>query len=163
MVESTNLRSTILRRLDGPRVLVPNSKVFKDSLTNYHSGRGRRVEVDIGVSYADDLEQARALALDAVRSVPGRDEDREPECFWGEFGGSSINGVVRFWIPEYGQASFLEARSSAIVRVKQAFDEAGVTIPFPIRTLDFGIEGGTPLHAMLGSGSGEDRPDAGAQ
>lgn len=154
VVESTNLRSTIIRRLDGPRVYVPNSQVFKNALTNFMAARGRRVEVGTGVSYADDLDKARQVAIRAVRDIEGRDTSREPECFWTEFGGSSINCTVRFWVEKEGQGDYLAARSEAITRIKSAFDDEGISIPFPIRTLDFGVEGGVALREML---SGPDR------
>lgn len=154
-VESTNLRSTIIRRLDGPRVYVPNSQVFKNPLTNFRARGGRRVDVSTGVSYADDLEKAEKAAMNAVNGIDGRDSDRDPECFWTEFGGSSINCVVRFWLEDEGQRAFLAAQSDAIKRIKTAFDEQDISIPFPIRTLDFGIEGGVALKEMLSKGDGD--------
>ena len=58
------------------------------------------------------------------------------ELFYKEFGDSSINFVVRFWVPFSKQPDYLGAQSEAIERIKQAFDAEGITIPFPIRTLD---------------------------
>lgn len=150
LVENTNLRSTIIRRLDGPLVYVPNSQVFKNALTNYMASKGRRVEVSVGVSYADDLSAAEQIAIDAVKDVDGRDANREPECLWTEFGGSSINCTVRFWLENQGQGDYLSAQSDAIKRIKSAFDREGISIPFPIRTLDFGIgDAGVALEKMI--------------
>jgi small conductance mechanosensitive channel len=59
-----------------------------------------------------------------------------------------MNGRVRFWISQTGQASFLHARSNAVVAIKSAFDREDIMIPFPIRTLDFGIRGGEKLSEM---------------
>lgn len=149
LVERVNLRSTEIRLLDGPIVYLPNRTVFQNRIVNFSQGRGRRVDVEVGVSYADDLERARSAALDSVRTLESRDEAREPEFFWTGFGASSIDGVLRFWIRATDRPSYLRARSVAVQRVKAAFDAADITIPFPIRTLDFGIEGGVPLGEVL--------------
>ncbi len=149
VVERIDLRTTVLRRLDGPMVMIPNKTVFQNRIVNYSEGDGRRVELDIGVSYADDLERAREIALESVDALECVDRDRPIEFYWKEFGGSSINGVLRFWIERQAMPHFLEARSKAVMGLKNAFDEADITIPFPIRTLDFGIEGGRTLAQMM--------------
>ena len=153
-VEQINLRSTSIRRPQGQLVIIPNSAVFKNPMINYTETADRRVDLDVGVSYADDLERAREVALEAVRGVEGRNEEREPELFYKAFGGSSIDFVVRFWLTNAYQGNYLAAQSAAIIRIKQAFDREGISIPFPITTLDFGIEGGKTLQEMLGDGGG---------
>ena len=59
--------------------------------------------------------------------------------------------MVRIWVEYEKQRDFLEARSQAIQRIKAAFDANGVTMPYPVRTLDFGVKGGTALSEMLKS------------
>ena len=65
------------------------------------------------------------------------------------FGDSSINLLVWFWIKYPGEPDFMTVRHKGVVAVKQALDAAGISIPFPIRTLDFGIKGGEKLDAMI--------------
>ncbi|MCI5055395.1 MAG: hypothetical protein MRY83_04755, partial [Flavobacteriales bacterium] len=60
-----------------------------------------------------------------------------------------INFSARFWLKHGEKAKYLKARSEAIIAVKKAFDENNLDIPFPIRTLDFGIKGGQTLSAEL--------------
>lgn len=148
-VMEINLRSTMIETPQGQIVLLPNSKVFEDAIVNYTSPGKRRVDLSVGVSYGDDLEKARKVAIEAVESVPSRNQDRPAELFYEGFGDSSINFVVRFWLPNGEQKQFLQARSDAIMRIHKAFDEQGLTIPFPIRTLDFGIVGGKELSQSL--------------
>jgi len=148
-VERVDLRSLILRLPEGQIVLLPNKEVFEKPLVNYSSTGRRRVDLPVGVSYGDDLQKAKRLAMAAVEALPGRDKARPVELFYTEFGDSSINFVVRFWIDFRKQADYLAALSDAIVSIKRAFDEADITIPFPIRTLDFGIVGGEKLSEML--------------
>jgi small-conductance mechanosensitive channel len=57
--------------------------------------------------------------------------------------------VIRFWVPFSKQADYLGARSEAIIRIKQAFDAEGITMPFPTRTLDFAVKGGETLAEAL--------------
>jgi small conductance mechanosensitive channel len=67
--------------------------------------------------------------------------------FYTGFGDSSIIFELRFWIPFAVQTDYLHARSEAVMRIKAAFDSAGITIPFPIRTLDFSEVGGETFAA----------------
>lgn len=152
VVERVDLRTTTLRLPQGPRVMIPNKEVFENPLVNYNATGHRRVDLACGVAYGDDLERAREVAVGALEGVSDRDGERPVELYYEEFGGSSVNFVVRLWIPYEKQSDYLAARSEAIVRLKKAFDEAGITIPFPIRTLDFGVVGGEKLSEALPAG-----------
>ena len=154
VVDRIDLRVTRLQTPDGQTILLPNKDILEQPLTNHSQLGARRVDVAVGVSYAEDLERAARIAAEAVDGVPKRLRDRDIEVFYEEFGGSSINFTLRFWVPFERPADLLAARSSAIQRIKAAFDEHGVTIPFPIRTLDFGITGGLALGEALGTRQG---------
>ena len=149
VVEHMSLRSTLLRTFQGQIVMLPNKEVFGNPITNYSLRRKRRVDLSCGVAYGDDLEEVRRVALTAVGSLEIRDPNREVELFFTEFGDSSINFSVRFWIDFAKQTDFLNAQSEAIIALKKAFDAADITIPFPIRTLDFGVVGGEKLAEAL--------------
>ncbi|PSQ84025.1 MAG: hypothetical protein BRD44_02270, partial [Bacteroidetes bacterium QS_7_67_15] len=69
--------------------------------------------------------------------------------YYNEFGDSSVNFVIRFWVEFTAQTDYLRAQSDSIMRLKRAYDDADVTIPFPIRTLDFGVVGGEKLNEVL--------------
>lgn len=148
-VEDVTLRATVLRTMQGQLVYIPNSDVLQSPIVNYSAIGKRRIDLGVGVSYGDDLEKAEHVALDAVRAIASRDRDREPDLFYEGFGDSSINFTVRFWVDFHRQTDFLAARSEAVKRIKRAFDEHDITIPFPIRTLDFGIVGGEKLAEQL--------------
>lgn len=140
-VENIDLRATQLRTPQGQLVLIPNGTVYGNAIINYTRASHRRLDLVSGVTYGDDLEKARSVALDAMEDVAHRDPDRDPEFFYDEFGGSSINFVLRVWLDDPEQGTFLAARSDAIIRLKKAFDENDVGIPFPIVTLDFSDAG----------------------
>ncbi|ARA91766.1 mechanosensitive ion channel protein MscS [Rhodothermaceae bacterium RA] len=148
-VADVNLRSTKLRTFQGPLVIIPNKEIFQNPLTNYSELGQRRVDLSCGVAYGDDLDKARRVALEALEGLDVRDPNRPVELFYNAFGDSSINFTARFWIDFRKQTDFLHAQSEAIMRLKRAFDEHGITIPFPIRTLDFGVVGGEKLSDVL--------------
>ncbi len=163
-VEGVDLRATQLRTLQGQLVRIPNGAVYSSPIVNFtQAPAGRRVDLGCGTSYGDDLEKARQVALKAMEEVEGRDTDRDPELFYTEFGGSSINFIVRFWLRDTSQGAFLAAQSDAIMRLKAAFDENDVGIPFPIVTLDFSDAGtrrlDEPLSLLKGGDDQANRPD----
>lgn len=149
-VEGIQLRSTQLRTLQGLNVQIPNQDVYQAPIINYTRTGDRRMDLAIGVAYDDDLELVRETVCRAVTQIRARDRDREPEAFFTEFGDSSINLTLRVWLTQADQTTYLGARSDAIIAVKKAFDDAGISIPFPIRTLDFGAQsvGGVRLDHM---------------
>lgn len=149
VVSDVSLRTTVLRQLTGEYVRIPNKDVLNNPLINYSAAGERRVDVQVGVSYGDDLDAVRRVAIAAIEKVEGRQTERPVELFYEGFGDSAINFVVRFWIPYARQPDYLAARSAAIVAIKQAFDRERITIPFPIRTLDFAAVGGTTLPDAL--------------
>ncbi|MDX1618612.1 MAG: mechanosensitive ion channel family protein, partial [Balneolaceae bacterium] len=151
-VNKLNLRNTILKTPQGQIVYIPNKKVFDSPMQNFTKGLQRRIDLSCGVSYGDDLALARRAAVEAVKQTDGVDNDRGVECFFKEFGNSSINFEIHFWVNFRSNKDFWQARSDAIMAIKKAFDENGIDIPFPIRTLDFGIKGGEKLNSMLADG-----------
>ena len=141
-VHEVNLRWTEVYTPQGQLVLIPNKQVFENPIMNYSSLGRRRIDLAVGVSFGDDLTRARDVSIRAIEGLPQRLPDRPIELYYEEIGESSINFVVRFWIPFSKQGDYLEARSEAIIRIKQAFDAEGITMPFPTRTLDFSLTPG---------------------
>lgn len=149
VVERMTLRSTLLRVPEGQLVYLPNKKIFENAIVNYSDNGLRMVALKVGVTYGEDLEQVKRVATEAVAAVKNRARNQPVEFFYDGFGDSSINFEVRFWIPFDRQQSYLSARSDAVVCIKRAFDEHDITIPFPIRTLDFARVGGETLEEQL--------------
>ncbi|MFW5875349.1 MAG: mechanosensitive ion channel family protein [Myxococcota bacterium] len=149
IAERVYLRNTVIRTLDGHAVVIPNRNIFENKLLNYSGDPYRRVDIPCGISYGEDLREVKRIVTEAVTAIDGRIEERDVEFFWTGYGDSSIDFEVRFWIPFQKQTDFLAARSEAVMRIKEAFNDNGITIPFPIRTLDFGIKGGEKLDEMF--------------
>ena len=153
-IREITLRTTVLDTFDGRKVILPNAKVFGEALVNFSARGERRVDLGCGVGYGDDLGHAQKVAVEAVEELDLLKHGRPVQLYYTEFGDSSINFTVRFWVDFRKQTDFLEAQSEAIKAVKAAFDASGVTIPFPIRTLDFDPNGGVALREMLGGQGG---------
>lgn len=148
MVEKIDLRVTVIRTFQGLHVIIPNKDVFQTPVTNFTKTSDRRIDLEVGVSYAEDLESVKEIAVEAVSELPYLLSGREVELHYSAFGDSSINFVLMIWVHYPDEPGFLKARSDAIIAIKKAFDKNGITIPFPIRTMDFGIKGGQKLSEM---------------
>ncbi|MFK7937638.1 MAG: mechanosensitive ion channel family protein [Saprospiraceae bacterium] len=144
-IRHISLRSTRLETPLGEEIIIPNRLIVQSPIKNYTSTRQRKVALSSGVSYGDDLDKVNKIAVEAIREHVDYDKKRPIDFYYTEFGDSSINFTIRFWLSDSRQSDFLVARSSAIVALKNAFDQQDISIPFPIRTLDFGIKGGESL------------------
>jgi small conductance mechanosensitive channel len=144
------LRASEIETLDGLSVLVPNRQIFQNPIVNYTSTPSRRLDLNLGASYGDDMERVRAVILGAVQEVPARNREREVELFFEEFGDSAIKLSVRIWLERSDELSYKHARSEAMIAIKRALDRERLKIPFPVRTLDFGANevGGHSFEAL---------------
>lgn len=148
-IEEINLRYTLIRTFQGQSVLIPNKMIYNNPLINYSINGERRIDLGVGISYGDDLEKVKQVTLDALKPLKSINHDKNIMFHYSEFGNSSINFVVRFWVQyTHLHKNYLDGTHDAIVAIKKAFDENDITIPFPIRTLDFGIKGGKTLSEM---------------
>lgn len=148
-IERINLRTIDIRQVTGELVKVPNRKVFENVMVVFTHYGIRRVDVTLGISYGEDLERAQQVIKEAVIGIKGQVETKDVEVVYEEFGDSSINCKVRFWVHYNRQFDYVFARSEAIIKIKKALDANNMAIPFPIRTLDFGIQGGVNLSDQL--------------
>ena len=147
-----NLRVTKIKTYNGPIAYIPNRYLFQECFTNFTEFAQRRVQIDCGVSYGEDLEFVEKVALESARNVSTRLKSEEPTLFWTGFGDSSINFTLNIWCKfEVPNLDFIAVRNEAIISLKKAFDKNDIMIPFPIRTLDFGIKGGVQLNKELAS------------
>lgn len=149
IVEDINLRSTNLKSFQGQTIIIPNRKIYENPVTNFSFLGERRVDLEVGISYGENLENVEKIVLDTIKNLKDIEIKGEVEFFYKKFDSSSINFDIRFWVPFIKQTEYLTARHRAIIEIKKSFDQNGITIPFPIRTLDFGIKGGQKLNEVL--------------
>jgi small-conductance mechanosensitive channel len=126
---------TRIQTFDGEYVVIPNDVVSSQSVVN-RSRKGRlRVEVDVGVDYDADPERAAEIARDAIRDLDEILRVPTPQVVLKEFGDSAVVLGVRVWIGDPSARRRWRARTAVIEAVKEAFEEAGLKIPFPQREL----------------------------
>ena len=147
-VTTIELRTTHLTTYQGLEVLIPNKDMFTKTIINYTSTPKRRIDVAVGISYAEDLKKVEEVCKEALKSIHGRIPQQDINIFFHEFGDSSINFSAQVWVRYASGADFFKAQHQAIMAIKSAFDKHDITIPFPIRTLDFGIKGGMNLQEI---------------
>ncbi len=128
-VKRIGIRSSNVRTYDGAEVVVPNGNLVSNQLINWTlSDKTRRIEIKVGVSYGSDLN----VVLKLLEKVAGDHEDvlKEPApwALFEEFGNSSLNFRLLFWVPyELG----IKTKSEVAVALFNIFRENGVEIPFP--------------------------------
>lgn len=149
VVKKIGLRQVEILDLDGKYVWIPARHVLQNVLKNYSQWKIRRVEIQTGISYGDDLDKVKKVTLEAIQRVNGILTDKPIKFYYTSFGDSSIDFSTFFWINFNQESDFLEAQSEAIIAIKKAYNDNGITITFPITTLDFGIKGGQKLSEML--------------
>ncbi len=127
-VDEIELFTTTLDSFDNRRLILPNNQIFGASIENMTYHACRRADVDVGVSYAADIDTTREVLTRAANSVPGGLVEPPPTVWLLDLGASSVNWSVRVWTntKEYG-----DVRQAVIRSVKMALDEAKIEIPFP--------------------------------
>jgi len=136
-VKSINLRSVIIDNLAGQQVEIPSKDIFQKPITNFtHSGE-RRVQVECGVAFNEDLALIERISVEAVQSLGFLSKTRTVDFSYTKFGTNTIDFQVQFWIDQIkiGPGS---AKSEAIKVLKSAFDTHGIAIP--VRTPEGAVE-----------------------
>ena len=139
-VEDIKVRATTIRTYDGRQVVIPNSQLYTSALTVNTAYKRRRLELTVGIGYEDDIRKAKEVILQALEKAETVSKLAEPSVVATEFGASSIDLKVRWFINDGTQANKVASIHEVIVEIKDQLDAAGVNIPFPIRTLDFSDE-----------------------
>lgn len=143
-----NLRDTVMETFQGKTVIIPNKDVFQNPIENYSFLKKRRFDLSIGVSYGEDLDEVKKITLQAVSDIEELSKEDEIKIYFVKFDDSSINLSVRMWVNTAEQGVYNKVGSDAIMKIKKAYDANNIMIPFPIRTLDFGIKGGVSLNEI---------------
>ena len=129
-VESVSIFQTRLRGADNQTIVLPNSLITSDSIINLTPDVMRRIELVVGIGYNDDIDTARAVALDIMRADPRVLAEPEPDVLVYALADNSVNLGIRC---HAGNADYFATKCELIERIKKGFDNAGVSIPYPQR------------------------------
>ncbi|WP_299109104.1 mechanosensitive ion channel family protein [uncultured Tenacibaculum sp.] len=144
-ITTVGLITTSIKTVTGEEVFVPNQLIYNQSFVNYSTYKKRRVVIKTGVSYGDDLERVKEVALDEISKMESLLSKDSIDFYFTEIGGYSYNFELRFWIRFYEQTDFLSAQNEAIIRIKKRFEEERFSIAYPVQTLDFDVKGGVNI------------------
>ena len=127
-VDAMTIVSTTLRKVDNQKVVVPNNMIWGDIITNITGTSKRRVDMVFGIGYSDDMAKAQEVLEEILANHDAILKDPAPVVKVHELADSSVNFVVRPWVEtdDYWDVYWDITRS-----VKEKFDAAGVSIPFP--------------------------------
>jgi small-conductance mechanosensitive channel len=132
-INSLRARYVSVATRDGAEYLIPNETFVTERVVNWsHSDRRVRQEIKFGVTYDCDPHEVRHMVVAAVAEVERVMKDPPPVCHLVEFGDSSLNFTLRFWIddPEQGLAN---VKGMAMLAVWDTLKRHGVAIPYPHR------------------------------
>lgn len=126
-VEDIRITQTRLRTGDNKVVYIPNGTLSSSTIINYSEKDLRRIDMTFSIGYGDDFEKAKEIILNIINEHDLALKDPAPLVRVSEHGASSINIVTRVWVKS---ADYWTVNFDILERVKKAFDEAGIEIPF---------------------------------
>ena len=127
-VESIAIFSTVITTPDNQMVIVPNSSITSDVITNVNAKPTRRIDMVIGIGYDDNIGEAKSVLEDLIKAESRILSDPAPTIAVSELADSSVNFVVRPWVktPDYWNVRF-----DLTEQIKLTFDEKGISFPYP--------------------------------
>ena len=132
VVKEIRIFTTELRTGDNKCVIIPNARVLASNIVNHSSTGSRRVDLVFGISYEDDIDQAREAIQSVLAQEPLILKTPEAVIAVSELADSSVNLIVRPWV---NTQDYWTVYRSLLEQVKKRFDKEGISIPFPQRTV----------------------------
>lgn len=138
-INSLGARYVSITTRDGREYLIPNEDLITGQVVNWsHSNDYVRLDIEFGTAYSDDPHKVRRIAIEAAKGVDRVLEFKAPVCHIVGFGDSSVNYLLRFWIKD-PTGGLTNIRGNVYLALWDAFQEHGISIPFPqreVRMLD---------------------------
>lgn len=127
-VDTINLFNTVLLTTDNKEIVIPNGTLASEHLINYSRMKTRRVELKFGISYENDYKVAKEIVLNICYSHPAVLKEPEPMCRLSEHGANALILTTRVWVEN---DKYWDVYYDITEQVKDAFDAAGIVIPYP--------------------------------
>lgn len=127
-VQKIEILYTTLHTIDNRKVIVPNGNLANNVIVNVTAADRRKLEITVGISYEDSIQTAKAVLQRLLTEHPLVLHDQEAQVFVAELGESSVVLGVRCWVKTDQYFPVLWQLNE---RIKEAFDEAGIHIPYP--------------------------------
>ncbi|ACM57473.1 mechanosensitive ion channel family protein [Halorubrum lacusprofundi] len=139
-VEDIDLRVSRVRTFDNERITVPNGDLANNAVTNPVAYETLRQKFVFGIGYEDDIAEATDIIVEKAEAHAEILDDPAPSVRVVELGDSAVGLQSRWWIGEPGRGDFVRVRSEYVTDVKEAFDEAGIDMPYVHRQLTGSVE-----------------------
>ncbi|MFT4326944.1 MAG: mechanosensitive ion channel family protein, partial [Candidatus Woesearchaeota archaeon] len=132
MVYDMSLRSTRIKTWDNRLIIIPNSNMANDIITNIsRPDKSRRVDVLFSVAYGTDPSYVKHIVLNEIKKIPDILQDPEPRVVFNDMGNSSLDFVARYWVSE--SKFFLAAKEAGTIAIYDLLNKENISIPFPQR------------------------------
>ena len=136
-VEKITIFNTLFCTPDNQSVIVPNNKIISDIITNINAKDTRRIDLVVGISYTDDMAQTKNILEGLAKADTRILTDPETTIAVAELADSSVNLVFRPWVKT---ADYWAVRFDLTEGIKNALDEAGISIPYPQQDVHLFVE-----------------------
>lgn len=128
IIKSVGISLTELDTPDNKHIIIPNKQVWGNNIINYSHNSVRRIDIETGVGYDDDLDLAIKTSLEVLKSHPKVLDDPAPQARIKSMDDSSVALTVRPWVKtEDYWDTFFDLQKT----LKESYDEAGLNIPYP--------------------------------
>jgi small-conductance mechanosensitive channel len=132
VVLSIDLLSVKLRTFDNQYVRLPNENMIKAQVNNLTHFPIRRLDIDLGVAYKEDIEHVKRILTEVGRANPHCLDEPEPLIIFRNLGDSALEFLFAVWSTK---EDYLKLKQTILQEIKERFDAEGIEIPFPHRTL----------------------------
>jgi len=136
-VEKITIFNTLFCTADNQLVIVPNNKIISDIITNINAKDTRRIDLVVGISYTDDMVQTKDILEGLAKNDSRILTDPETTIAVAELADSSVNLVFRPWVKT---TDYWAVRFDLTESIKNALDEAGISIPYPQQDVHLFVE-----------------------
>lgn len=136
-VKDIQLFTTVLATPDNVKVIVPNGKIYGDTIKNYSAYDTRRLDLTVGIGYGSSIQKAFDVLFELIAGDERILAEPEPQIIVSELADSSVNLTVRCWV---GLSDFWPTRFDLTRRIKETFDEYEIEIPFPQHVVHIAAE-----------------------
>jgi small-conductance mechanosensitive channel len=129
---SIDLLSVKLRTFENHFIRIPNEVLIKNEVRNISRFPIRRLDIELGVAYKENIQKVREVLLDIADKEPLCLDEPEPDVRFQNFGDSALEFLYAIWCI---REDYLKLKKKVMQQIKERFDEEGIEIPFPHRTL----------------------------
>ena len=136
-IVNVGISITTLITIDNKRVIIPNSKVWGEPIINYTALKTRRIDMNIGIGYNDDINKAITATMNLLKKNKSIIQDPSPTVAVGELADSRVNLIIRPWVKT---EDYWTTKWELTKRIREYFDKEGISIPFPQRDVHLEIQ-----------------------